>query len=154
MGDNQLSHPIGGRKRQPRGGRVLGLLAAVWLNLALAPCTMAMETGDDQHDDHKCPHCPPSQGQGHHEMHGGMQAEASCADGLSDCGLDEAFSHEARGCQLQLKDAQYELPAAAVANDFAARHAVCERQRAPPPTAAAVHAAGPPIHLLNCVFLD
>lgn len=149
-----MSHSASSRKAPSRGRRALGLFVAVWLNLALAPCTMAMEAGDEQHGDHDCPHCPPARMQGHHEMHAGMQAEAPCADDLSDCGLDDEFSHDARGGQLQLKDAQFELPAFAVASETFGSKLVPVRQRAPPPLAAGVRPAGPPIHLLNCVFLD
>ena len=82
-----MSHPAGSRKRQTRGGKVLGLFVAVWLNLALAPCAMAIEAGEDHPGDHPCPHCPPADTHGHHDMHAGMQAQAPCADDLSDWDL-------------------------------------------------------------------
>jgi hypothetical protein len=115
---------------------------------------MALEIGNDRPDDHKCPHCPPSQVQGHHEMHAGTQAGASCAEDLSDCGLDDDFSHDARGAQVQLKDAQHDLPAFVVADEFGASSLVPARQRAPPQPVTGRLPPGPPIHLLNCVFLD
>lgn len=145
-----MSHLVSGRKQQSRGLRAIGLFAAVWLNLALAPCAMAIE----DEDDHNCPHCPPAQTHGHHETHAGMQAQMSCADDLSDCGLDESFSHDTRSGQSQPKDAPDELPAIAVAGEFDSSAPVIVRQRAPPEYLAGRLPAGPPIHLLNCVFLD
>ena len=149
-----MSHPTGSRKRQTRRGSVLGLFVAVWLNLALVPCTMAMEAGDDHQGNHGCPHCPPAETHGHHDMHAGKQAQPSCADDLSDCGIDEDFSHDARGGQVQLKDAQTELPAFTAASDFVSGKLPHAHQRAPPLRSADRLPAGPPVHLLNCVFLD
>ncbi len=145
-----MSHPASSRKQQSRGRRAIGLFAAVWLNLALAPCTMALEAEED----HNCPHCPPAEMQGHHDMHAGMHAEMSCADDLSDCGLDDSFSHDTRGGQSQLKDAQQELPAFTVASEPDSSEPAAVRQRAPPRQVSGRLPAGPPIHLLNCVFLD
>ena len=87
-------------------------------------------------------------------MHASMQAEESCADDLSDCGLDDEFSHDPRSGQSQLKDAQYELPEFASASDAAFGQRATAQQRAPPPHQAGQLPAGPPVHLLNCVFLD
>ena len=145
-----MSQRVSSRKRQPRGLRAIGLFAAVWLNLALAPCAMAVE----DEEDHNCPHCPPAQAHGHHETHPGMQAQTSCADDLADCGLDESFSHDTRSGQSPSKDAPEELPAVAVAGRFDGGEPVIVRQRAPPAHLAGRLPAGPPIHLLNCVFLD
>ena len=138
---------------QLRGTRVLrafGLFVAVWLNLALAPCAMAYEALQD----HDCPNCPPVESHGHHDMHDGHDAtvEMPCADGLSDCMIDGDVIHDARPGQLKAGD---DCPTIIV-------HVACEpRVRAPVITAiavpryAAIHpGAPPPIHLLNCVFLD
>ena len=149
-----MSHPADSRKRQPRGGKALGLFVAVWLNLALAPCTMAMEAAGDQPGDHDCPHCPPADTHGHHDGHAGMQPEAPCAEDLSDCGLDEDFSHDARKGQAQPKDNPVDLPAFVADSDAPLGTTRSVRQRAPPPRPAWQWPAGPPIHLLNCVFLD
>ena len=145
-----MGHPASSRKQQSRGRRAIGLFAAVWLNLALAPCAMAVEAEED----HNCPHCPPAEMQGHHDMHAGMHAEMSCADDLSDCGLDDSFSHDTRGGQSQLKDAQHELPTAAVGSNAGFSELAHVRQRAPPPGETGPPPAGPPVYLLNCVFLD
>lgn len=138
------------RKRLSRGRRALGLFAAVWLNLALAPCAMAYEADDD----HDCPHCPPAAVQDHHGMHGDKQAGAPCADNLADCGLDGEFSHDARGGNAKLKQAQPDLPVMATAIEPATTHAAVAQQRAPPPADAVGAGAAPPLHLLYCVFLD
>lgn len=111
---------------------------------------MAVEAAGD----HDCPHCPPEAMQGHHDMHGGMQAEASCADDLADCGLDDTFNHDARGGQLQLKDAQYELPSFVVAANDGISRLAPPGQRAPPPMPSGPPPVAPPVYLLNCVFLD
>ena len=145
-----MSHLADSKRQQSRGRRALGLFAAVWLNLALAPCAMAVEADDD----HDCPHCPPAAVQGHHEMHTGMQAEAPCAGDLSDCGLDEEFSHDARGGQSQPKDIQHELPVAVAGSDAGFSELAHVRQRAPPLGETGPPPAGPPVYLLNCVFLD
>lgn len=149
-----MSHFLGSSRRRSRGRSALGLFVAVWLNLALAPCAMALQADDGDHGDHDCPHCPPSEMQGHHEMHAGMQPGAPCAGDLSDCGLDDEFSHDARSGQSQLKDAQYELPALAIAGDLTLGQCAAAQQRAPPPQLAGRLPAGPPVYLLNCVFLD
>jgi hypothetical protein len=115
---------------------------------------MAMEAGEDQHGDHGCPHCPPAETHGHHDMHAGMQPASSCADDLSDCGLDEDFSHDARSGKVQLKDAQADLPVFVAGNDPGVGSRAPVHQRAPPPRPADRLPAGPPVYLLNCVFLD
>lgn len=145
-----MSHQAGSSKRKSRARNALGLFAAVWLNLALAPCAMAIETADD----HDCPHCPPAGMQDHHAMHTGMQAEAPCAEDLADCGLDDEFSHDTRGGQPQPKDTGDELPVLAAADQPAPGPTVPSRERAPPPFERGAPGAAPPIYLLNCVFLD
>jgi hypothetical protein len=146
-----LSHSTTGKaERRSRGYRALGLFAAVWLNLALAPCAMATAAEGD----HDCPHCPPAEMQGHHDMHAGMDAEMPCADGLSDCELDGDFSHDTRSSQSKSKDVQGELPVAISVNDLAIQIRGPVRDRSPP-NFSTVHAgAPPPLHILYCVFLD
>jgi hypothetical protein len=108
--------------------------------------------------DHDCPHCPPEQMQGHHDMHAGMHGTAEmqmpCADNLDDCALDGDFSFDARNAASKLKSAQHELPVAIVAELQATSLESPQRQRTPPWQATTHAAAAPPIHLLNCVFLD
>lgn len=137
-------------KRRIRGRGALGLFAAVWLNLALAPCAMAYEAEDD----HDCPHCPPAEMQGHHDMHSGMDAEMPCADGLSDCSLDGDFSHDARFGQAKLKDTQSDLPAVVVSTLPVSQILTSARERSPPPAASSHSGSSPRLHILHCVFLD
>ena len=137
-------------KRRTRARSALGLFAAVWLNVALAPCAMAAEPADD----HDCPHCPPAEMQGHHDMHAGTMASMPCADSLADCSLDEDFSHDARHAKTKLKDAHYELPVLAVVDELAPRHEIPYDERAPPAHTVGHPGAPPALHLLNCVFLD
>lgn len=129
------------------GHPVLGLFAAVWLNLALQPCAMALEA------DHDCPHCPPAH---EHEMaahhgHGDAQADEPCASMQSQCGeLDDA-SLDGRSGQLKLKDA-VELPLAIAHDSIAPAVIVAERcnYSTGPPRHAGL---SPPLNVLFCVYL-
>ena len=135
-------------KRRTRARSALGLFAAVWLNLALAPCAMAAQPADD-HD------YASAAMQGHHDMHAGMTASMPCADdALADCSLDEDFSHDVRQAKSKLKDAHYELPMLAIVNEPALSHEIPHDQRAPPWLTDVDPGAPPALHLLNCVFLD
>lgn len=139
------------RKQHRSWGRsALGLFAAVWLNLALQPCAMAYEVEND----HECPHCPPTEMQGHHDMHDGMDAGMPCADGLSDCSLDPDFSHDGRGGQTQLKDVKSDGPAIAVPMDLVAPFDTVARERSPPRFETVHPGSPPPLHVLYCVYLD
>lgn len=130
-----------------QGLRALGLFVAVWLNLAMAPCAMASEAAGD----HDCPHCPPEQMQGHHDMHDGMAADMPCADGLADCMIDDDISNDGRAGQLSLKDAPQAVVHTHIDSLLPATPVVCEA----PPRYASVHpGAPPPTYLVNCVFLD
>jgi hypothetical protein len=112
----------------------------------------------DAEDDHDCPHCPPAEMQGHHDMHAdmhsGMVAEMPCADGLSDCSLDGDFSHDARFGQAKLKDAQSDLPAVVVSALPVSQVSASARERSPPLFTKAHPGAPPPLHVLYCVYLD
>ena len=137
-------------KQGSRGRRALGLFVAVWLNLALAPCAMAYEAQSD--DD--CPHCPPIDAQSHHGMHTGSEATMPCADGLSDCSLDDDFSHDARTGQATAKDAGPDGPDAMALDTTSARLAIRAEWGLGPPPAGPGHDIVRPLHLLHCVFLD
>jgi hypothetical protein len=146
-----LSYLASIRKQHRSWGRsALGLFAAVWLNLALQPCAMAYEVEND----HECPHCPPAEMQGHHDMHDGMDAGMPCADGLSDCSLDPDFSHDGRGGQTQLKDVKSDGPAIAVPMDLVAPFDTVARERSPPRFETVHSGSPPPLHVLYCVYLD
>lgn len=139
--------------RQSRGTwgfRAFGLFVAVWLNLALAPCAMAYKAAQD----HDCPNCPPVVSNGHHDMHDGHDAtmEMPCADGLSDCMIDDDVTHDGRQGQLKT---DYDCPTAvAVVADEPQAHARADASIAVPRYSSIHPGAPPPIHLLNCVFLD
>lgn len=137
------------KQRRTWGRSALGLFAVVWLNLALQPCAMAFEAEDDPN----CPHCPPVEMQGHHDMHAGMDAETPCADGMSDCGLDGDFSHDARGGQSKLKAGESGTPLAIVATEIAALVQPPARERSPPRITTAHLGASTPLHVLYCVYL-
>ena len=131
-----------------RGRKALGLFAAVWLNLALAPCAMAYEAPGE----HDCPDCPPVEMQGHHGMHEGMAVEMPCADDLNDCMIDEDVNHDVRGGKLELKDS---TPVILYASADADCGDAAPQRRIPVPRYSMVHpGAPPPLHLLNCAFLD
>jgi hypothetical protein len=134
--------------RTSRGLRALGLFAAVWLNLALSPCAMAYQAFE-QHD---CPDCPSSPMTGHHDMHDGKTVQAPCADDLTDCMIDDDFSHDGRTGQLKVDDTPDSglgLPAIDV---VILDTRTCRSES--PRYSAGRPGAPPPIYLLNCVFLD
>ena len=134
-------------RRRSLGQRALGLFAAVWLNLALQPCAMAMAA------DHDCPHCPP---QHEHEMAGhhghAVQADkAPCASMDSACGgLDDA-SLDGRGGQLKLKDfGDLQVVIVPAFDDWAAVAETTSPVSTGPPD---WPGGAPPVHVLNCVYL-
>ncbi|NNF40460.1 MAG: hypothetical protein HKN64_03710 [Woeseiaceae bacterium] len=127
--------------------KVLGLLAILWLNMAVLPCAMAFQGDDD------CPHCPPADA---HEMpahhgHERVEAEPSCATAQPQCCDVVAANVDARGVQLQPKPAAdlvlATLPAIASLPPRESRHyaACCD-----PPDPGG---ASPPRHVLFCVYL-
>lgn len=137
------------QKQQTWSRRALGLFAAVWLNLALQPCAMAYELADDP----DCPNCPPTQMQSHDDMHGSIDHEMPCADGMADCAIVEDLNVDARGDQLKLKDAPADTPLAIAPHELALpfQQPVDATLR---PRYASVHAgAPPPLHVLHCVYL-
>lgn len=103
---------------------VLGLFVVMWLNLALAPCAMAL--GDDH--EHGCPRCPPShateQGDGHHghdEPGGAIHHETSadvpaggmvCADAPGACDALDVIHHDGRTVPLKVNDTPQDAPVA------------------------------------------
>jgi len=79
---------------------VWGLLAVLWLNMAVLPCAMAFESGD-----HDCVHCPPALA---HEMashhgHGEKHTNESAATIQSECCDLEEASIDIRGSNLKIK---------------------------------------------------
>jgi hypothetical protein len=114
-----------------RGGRFsrrgLAVLFTFWLNLALLPCAMAIETDQDGHD---C--CPPTV-----ELQ-----QIDC------CELDSATSDK-RGSKFE---GQYDLLVeATVATWPSLQTTILSLREARPPDPVYF---SPPLHKLFCVYLD
>jgi len=127
---------------------VMGLLAIVWLNMAILPCAMAFQGDED------CPHCPPAEDHAmatHHE-HGEVSAKPSCATAQPDCCDALAASVDVRGSALAFKPASdvvfisATLPAAVPISVSGLRHGALD-----PP---GIVGSSPPLHVLFCVYLD
>ena len=132
-----------------RGTRAFGLFAAIWLNLALQPCAMALQAPAET----RCPHCPPAEVHEHGKAHAEAERDTPCDDS-GDCSLDDSVNHDGRAGQVKLKHPATELPAAVAAPDsgFASR-LFAGRQLAPERNYQ-LASASPPLHVLFCVYLD
>jgi hypothetical protein len=129
-------------------GRLLGVLGVFWLNLVVAPCAMAFSA------EHDCPHCPPEMSDEKAAHHGHHQDDAAsaCDALMSDCDDLGSYANEARFAQLKLKDKTDPVamaPPALPDTPVAATGSVPATADPPDPVG-----AFPPLHLLNCVFLD
>lgn len=127
--------------------RVLAVVFALWLNLAVGPCAMAFSVDSD------CPHCPPPQEETMAAHHGGHSDDAGpgCDTTPTDCGDIDEFSLDVRSSLSKLKDKTEIvaiLPAALPEATFDPVAYSTTAADPPGPTA-----APPPLHLLNCVFL-
>ncbi|MGB5256103.1 MAG: hypothetical protein WBN07_16045 [Woeseiaceae bacterium] len=130
---------------------VLGLLAVLWLNMAMLPCAMAFQGSDD------CPHCPPAdEHASHHQMaphadHNEAVAKSPCATVQTDCCDEIAANVDGRGSKLEQRPASDvafagpPLPA----NDNARGRANSRHTTDPPD----LTASSPPIRTLYCVYL-
>jgi hypothetical protein len=128
--------------------RWLGVLVAVWLNLAVQPCAMALGLDDG------CPHCPPMdhEAMDAHHGHHAEEADAGCDSPLSDCGESDDFSIDGRFFFSKSKDTVDDSEAIVVAPAAAQPGTVgFTTTAADPPRPVG---APPPLYLLNCVFLD
>ena len=128
--------------------RVLAVVVALWLNLAVQPCAMAFG------DDHDCPHCPPAQDMqmaGHHD-HQTDNAGTDCETSQSDCGDIDDFSLDGRNTLGKLKAKPLPVAIVAPVSPTAVRNPIgFSTTAADPPDPVA---STTPLHLLNCVFLD
>ena len=130
------------------GSRVLALFAMVWLNLALQPCVMAIESTAGH--DGGCPHCPPAE---HHQMHGSHETTAMPCAGSADCGDLDDFHYDGRDTAPKFDPApDHDAALPAPTDAFTGITVLRPRSRAPPPDHDG--AAAPPLHLLHCVFLN
>ena len=144
-----MNRTTGNSKRtRTVSSRLLAVLGVFWLNLVVAPCAMAFGA------EHDCPHCPPEMAgemTAHHGHHDDSSASA-CDALMSDCDDLGAFAHDGRAAQPKLKDrvdtvlmAPPSLPVMPVTMP----RIVTTTADPPDPVG-----AFPPLHLLNCVFLD
>lgn len=110
--------------------RVAAVLLALILNVAILPCSMAIEAAEEKHD---C--CPPQ-----------IQLEASECCVIDDATLD------ARGARLWIDDdGGVEMPVAPAFADAPALHHV----RSPAATGPPDRFVRPvPAHKLNCAYLE
>ena len=120
------------------------LLSAVLLNLAMIPCGMALEGG------RSCPGCPTEH---HAESHGGHSAhqEHRTPATQADCCELDTFNVEDRGPQAEKDGAEKTPPIlfAALTEAAAGGFALLSATGPPDPDP-----SPPPLHILNCVFLD
>lgn len=132
-----------------RGTRAFGLFVAVWLNLALQPCAMALQAPADT----GCPHCPPAETHDHGMAHAGMQQQSPCDD-AGNCSIDDSVSHDVRTGQVKLKHPAVELPAAIFTPDSGFATQPLTGQCLAPERDYHLAGAAPPLHVLFCVYLD
>ena len=133
------------------------LVAVAWLNVVTSPCAMAFG------DDHRCPHAGSAAhaehasghaGHAHHAQPGAEHHHAAVDD---DCGgLDKSCCEQpdavadARAGKVAADDGADGL-IAAPAIELPAVAPLVQRAEWPPPPR---DYATPPIHALNCVYLD
>jgi hypothetical protein len=127
--------------------RGFGLLAIVWLNLALTPCAVAFDA------ENGCAHNPPSGHQdmaGHHD-HGEQQEVHSCASMQNACCEIADASVDSRGGKFEFGDStDFEVPAAYPPDQLATKTLARYLATTDPPD--------PPnelraLHKLFCVYL-
>jgi len=134
---------------------VLGLFAAMWLNMALQPCAMAMQMAHD----HGCSHCPPSQvrdaAESHHgDGHHAEQSVSPCAQADTSCAAGDEPVVDARKVQLKLKSSQADLPVAIASYDVCSLGWRPDETLPPLSTLPARAVPFPPLHVLFCIYLD
>ena len=125
--------------------RLLAALALLSLNLAAMPCTMALEAAPDSG------HCPSmSERVKTHEDHQQPVVEKDCISLQSDCCSVDGLALEARGGADKLqKDAQFLVSSSPSWPTLQARPFPVDELRPPD-----IKVSFPPLHVLNCVYLD
>ena len=126
---------------------LLGLLAVLWLNMAVLPCAMAFESAET------CPHCPPADehAMASHHGHGEVDAKPSCATAQLECCDLAAVSSDARGSNLQIKPtSDVVFITVSVTAVLPARASMQRHVASDPPD---ISGASPPLHVLYCVYL-
>lgn len=119
------------------GRHVLGIFLISWTALILQPCAIA---GGLEHD---CPHCPPEVT---HEAH---QSEGATG---ADCTIGGQLGFEARGGQLKSDDPSSNLPVfvGPAFDEISLTPASFPLSSVP---ASHLYPSGPPLNVLNCVYL-
>ena len=120
-----------------RGRHILGMFLAAWMAVILQPCAVAGEI------DHDCPHCPPE------AIHEGHRNDAFSG---ADCVIGGPIGVEARSLQPKPDDLPPQMPIF-LGQTFdeidlwrgSARQFSSARPRTFP--------GGPPLNVLNCVYL-
>lgn len=130
---------------------VLGMLAVLWLNMAMLPCAMAFQAADD------CPHCPPADEHAHHgsmaahEDRHEQAAKPACGTAQTDCCEEIAANVDGRGSKFEYRpSSDVAIAGAALADTLSSRRcAHCCRAADPPE----ISACSPPLRTLYCVYL-
>lgn len=119
-----------------RGRHVLGLFVAAWMAIILQPCAVA---GEVEHD---CPHCPPEM------VHEGHQESLTAPD----CEIGDQIAFEARNPQPKLDDLSAQVPVFLgqaydeIKLSSGSNHPFLR-------TTLPIFPSGPPLNVLNCVYL-
>lgn len=125
--------------------RLLAALALFSLNLAAIPCTMALEAAAPGTG-----HCPPQSAPvTTHADHHQMAVEEDCISLQSDCCSVDGVAVETRGTDKLQKDGHF-LVSDSPAWPTLQAHPVPVDEFRPPD----ITVSFPPLHVLNCVYLD
>lgn len=126
--------------------RICAALAVVWLNLAVLPCAMALQSDADR------PHCPPSEQLEMASHHGEQESVVvpRCINMQADCCDIADVTIETRNekTKSQLDDFAV-LPPALTWQKFDVPTRVLRTVRPPDPGGETT-----PLHVLYCVYLD
>lgn len=128
------------------GRRTLAVFSVVWLNFALQPCVMALETSHEG----DCPHCPPELME-HHDGHDMASMQMPCATS-ADCGDLDDFNYDGRKL-----DFEFETPADAIVVLLplpATQPAPAQATRSRACGYALHTGTSPPLYLSTCTFLN
>ncbi|MDH3266708.1 MAG: hypothetical protein OEM25_07065, partial [Gammaproteobacteria bacterium] len=90
---------------------------------------------------------------GHGGMHGDMDEQMPCADGLADCSIVDDVNHDGRGGALKLKDAPGDTPVAVAPAEIALAFPPAAKALLRPRLAPLQMGAPRPLHVLYCVYL-
>lgn len=140
-----------------RGRFLLALFVVAWVNLAVQPCLMAMESvpesvvvsGQSAHTehashspDHNCDHCPPASSD---------HAKVCASAAASDCGSIPDYNYDGRNGLSKLED----IPAYVAIAEIAVPVEFTIPTSSPLPAncAAPNYPIEPPLNVRFCVFL-